>query len=327
MNKETKRQHYVPRTYLDKFAVKRKKNFNINAIEKNNLDKSKIIFPNINNVCIETDIYTLAGKTRAQRMALETFYSDNVENVYNEVYQTLTDEKVTYITEDLHYKIIMTIITMMYRTSKWIDRHNELFDSVLEKMYALCKQTGQDSFMFENINYSINGKTLKEIQTEFRNKGKEPQVLTQLEIAFKLIDIRKYDGIFVSKLDPGYQLITSDNPVILSNISQDHIMPFDPENMINMPLDSRHILTIMPHSQSTRLHRIVRLTEGNILSQGKMMVNNTCQLTASNKYILGSKSALSHFIDNLDNYRKPISDEQKKKLQEYEDLMKNLMQK
>lgn len=170
MNQETKRQHYVPRTYLQKFAIKRKKNYNINAVDKANLEK--IIFPNITNVCLETDIYTLKGQTKEQRQALETFYSDNVENVYNEVYQTLTDESIREIDEEMHYKIVMTIITMMYRTSKWLHMHNDFFDTVLDKMYALCEQTGKDYFIYENVKYSIKGKTLDDIKTEFRTMGK-----------------------------------------------------------------------------------------------------------------------------------------------------------
>ena len=323
MSQETKRQHYVPRTYLQKFAVKRKKNYYINAIDKKNLEQ--IIFPNIKNVCLETDIYTLTGQTKEQRQALETFYSDNVENVYNEVYQTLTDETISEIDEEMHYKIVMTIITMMYRTSKWIHLHNDFFDTVLDKVYSLCKQTGKDYFMFDSVKYSIKGKTLDEIKTEFRTMKKEVQVLTQLEVALKLINIRKFDGIYVSILTSENQLITSDNPVILSNINQGHIAPFDPENMIRLPLDSSHILTLMPHSQSDGSHRITRTNESAVMSVAKMIANKTSQLESSFKYIFGKKRALSNFIEKLDDYKKPISDVQRKKLEELNEIVRMMV--
>ncbi|MGM0582952.1 MAG: DUF4238 domain-containing protein [Bacteroidota bacterium] len=297
MSQETKRQHYVPRTYLQKFAIKRKKNYNIHAADKNNLEN--IIFPNITNICLETDIYTLTGQTKEQRQALETFYSDNVESVYNEVYQTLTDESIREIDEEIHYKIVMTIITMLYRTSKWIHLHNDFFDTVLDKMYSLCVHTGKDHFMYEDVKYSIKGKTLDEIKTEFKTMKKDDQVLTQLEIAFKLINIRKFDGILVSKITSENQLITSDNPVVLSNINPGIIAPFDPENMIRLPLDSKHILTIMPHSQTDGSHRISRTNESAGMSVAKMIANNSSQLKSSFKYILGTKKALSNFIENL----------------------------
>jgi len=323
MSQETKRQHYVPRTYLQKFAIKRKKNYNISAVDKNNLEK--IIFPNITNICLETDIYTLIGQTKEQRQALETFYSDNVENVYNEVYQTLTDESIREIDEEMHYKIVMTIITMMFRTSKWIHLNNAFFDTIIDKMYFLCKQTGKDYFIYEDVKYSIKGQTLDEIKTEFRAMNKECQVLTQLEVAFKLINVRKFDGILMSKIASENQLITSDNPVVLSNINLGHIAPFDPENMIRLPLDSKHILTIMPHSQSDGSHIISRTNESAGMSAAKMIANNSSQLESSFKYILGTKRALSNFTEKLDDYKKPISEEQRRNLEEINKIVKMMV--
>jgi hypothetical protein len=314
MNQETKRQHYVPRTYLEKFAIKRKKSFNISAVDKDNLET--IISPNIKNICLETNIYTLEGNTEIQRQALEAFYSDNIESVYNEVYNTLIDDSIIDIEEEMHYKIVMTIITMMYRTSKWIHLHNDFFDTILDKMFSLCEQSGKDYFMYEDIKYSIKGKSLDEVKAEFKKMKKEVQVLTQLEVAFRLISVRKFDGILVSKLEPEKQLITSDNPVILSNSNSKHIAPFDPENMIRLPLDSNHILTIMPHSISNGNHKITRTMESSGMSNTKMIANNSSQIESSFKYILGKENALSYFIENLDYYRKPINDEEKKKFEE-----------
>lgn len=320
---ETKRQHYVPRTYLQKFAEKRKKNYLINAADKNDL--SKIIFPNITNVCLETDLYTLKGQTKEERQALEAFYSDSVESIYNEVYQVLADDTILQISEDLHYKIVMTIITMLYRTSKWLHTHNDFFDTVLEKGYSLCKQMNQDSIRIENIEYSIKGKSLETVQREFRDKNKEMQVLTQLEVALKLINIRKFDGILVSKLSPDNQLITSDNPVILTNIALGRIVPFDPENMIGLPLDSRYLLTIMPHSQSDGSHKITRLNHVGSISFAKMVSNNSAQFSSSYKYILGSKRGLSEFVANKELYEKPVTEEQKKSIIEITERINELL--
>ena len=322
--KETYRQHYVPRTYLQKFAIKRKNNYNISSADKNDLEK--IIIPNIINDCLETNIYTQKGETKEQRQALETFYSDNVESVYNEVYKTLTDESIVEISEDMHYKIVMTIISMLYRTSKWIHVHNDLSDLVLEKMFSLCEQAKKDYFMYEDYKYSIKRKSLSDIQKEFRERKKELHVLMQLEVAFKLIDIRKFDGILISKLMPENQLITSDNPVILSNLEPGIIAPFDPENMIKLPIDTNHILTIMPHSQSTGEHRISRVNHTDSMSAGKMIVNNYSQYSSSFKYIFGTKKGISDFISKKTDYEKPVTEEQRKKLDEITTIV-NMMTK
>lgn len=145
-----------------------------------------------------------------------------------------------------------------------------------------------------------------------------------MEVAFKLINIRKFDGILLSKLSPENQLITSDNPVVLSNINPGHIAPFDPENMIRLPLDSSHILTIMPHSHSDGSHRISRTKENAGMSTAKMVANNSSQLESSFKYILGTKSALSNFIEKLEEYKKPISEEQKKDMEELNEIVRKM---
>lgn len=324
--KETKRQHYVPQTYLQKFGVKRKNHFLIAGVDKNNLEK--FIFNNINSVCLEKDIYTLKGETEEQRQALETFYSENVEAYYNEVYNTLSDDRIIEISEEMHHKIIMTMITMMYRTTKWIHEHNELVDRVLERLFDLCKQTNKDYFVYDDDKrYSIKGKTLAEVQKEVKAAKKELNVLTQLEVALKLINIRKFDGIVVDKLSGDNQLFTSDNPVTLTNLEPGHIAPFDPENMIRLPLDSNHIITIMPHSLSDGSHRITRTAHGDTISKAKMIDNNSSQLGNCYKYIYGLKKSLVDYIDKKKDYEKPVAAEDVQQLNDlinqYNLLIKN----
>jgi len=55
---ETRRMHYVPRTYL-------------HALTK---ESGNIFTPNITNICLENDLYMLAGKTEAERQLLENMY-------------------------------------------------------------------------------------------------------------------------------------------------------------------------------------------------------------------------------------------------------------
>ena len=65
---ETRRMHYVPRTYLKYFAHERSGDYYIHALTK---ETSKIFTPNINNICLETDFYLLGGDTEDQRQLLE----------------------------------------------------------------------------------------------------------------------------------------------------------------------------------------------------------------------------------------------------------------
>jgi len=115
-------------------------------------------------------------------------------------------------------------------------------------MFSLCQQAGKDYFMFEGIKISIKDKTLEELLKEHKVENRPGQVITQLEVALKLIQVRvKSDNIFISKLvDDDCELITSDNPVVLQNIKGGPIAPFDPSNIMKLPLDKKHMLFLMP---------------------------------------------------------------------------------
>jgi len=323
MANETKSQHYVPRTYLKNFSVKRKKNYYICAADKDNL--CNILFSNIVNVCLENNIYTLKGETSEQRQAVEKFYSENIESNYQEVYNTLTDKDILTINKDMHYKIILTVITLLYRTSKLLHLHNDDRNKALERVFSLCKQENKDYFLFKEARYSIKGKTLKEIQNEFKKNEKDLEILTQLDVALRLAEIRCFDGIIVTKVQPEDYLITSDNPVILSNIQPGNIAPFDPENSINLPIDDSHVLTILPHSQKPGINRIIRHDPQSTMSHAKMISNNTSQLQNCFRYIIGNKKGLTNLNLSIDEYRKLISAEQKKKLDELRQIVMQIM--
>jgi hypothetical protein len=70
---ETRRMHYVPRTYLKYFAQERSGEFYIHALTK---ESGNIFTPNITNICLENDLYMLAGNTEAERQLLENMYHE-----------------------------------------------------------------------------------------------------------------------------------------------------------------------------------------------------------------------------------------------------------
>ena len=149
MAKEVKRQHYVPRTYLKNFSLERKDNFYIKALPIDNCKESAIYETSTANICLEKDLYTLPGETEEQKMLIEKFYSENYETYYNEVYSILTDTNKKKLTEKERELIISTVVTMFYRTTKWINQHNAFFNRVLESAYNLAIANGYDYFIFE----------------------------------------------------------------------------------------------------------------------------------------------------------------------------------
>jgi hypothetical protein len=321
MAKETKRQHYVPRTYLKNFSTERKSEFYINSLPIDNCVEDAIYETNVTNVCLQNGIYTLPGETEEQRLLIEKFYSDNYEVHYNGIYNILTDANKKNITEAERELIISTVVTMFYRTTKWINQHNTFFNRVLESAYNLAEQNGFDYFMLEKEKISIAGKTLEQIQKEFKYESRPSQIITQLEVALNLIKLRMVgDSIMVVKLiDENVEFITSDNPVVYSNPLGQSLAPFDAKNILKLPLDSKHLLLLMPSEDSpeTKL-TIVRSERRGRMSESQKLTSNYCQFTNADKFILGSNSALKSYLATKEVTERPLTKQEDEKYKKFD---------
>ena len=135
-------------------------------------------------------------------MAIEKFYADEFEQHYSSIYNILVDPNKTKITPEERELIISTVIMMYYRTTKWVNASKKLMSRVFYQMFQLCEQTGKDYFTFEGQKISIAGKTLEQFTKEFNEERQPHMILTQLEVAFKLINLRlQVDAITVVKLE------------------------------------------------------------------------------------------------------------------------------
>jgi hypothetical protein len=311
-NKETRRQHYVPRTYLKHFATERNGEYFIKALPISDFNIDKIQEINISNVCLQKDIYTLPGNTPEERMLLETFYSDNYEAHYDQIYQVLIDPDKLTLTDNERELVISTVVTMFYRTTKWISMHNEVMNRALERMFILCQQTGKDQFLFENQIISIAGKTLEQVQLENKIEGRPAQVMTQLDTAMRLIRFRCHnDGIYISKLvDEDCEFVTSDNPVIFSNIFSNRPVPFDPDNVLTVPLDTKHKLFLMPYGDKELKHILARHNVSGSMCFMEKLTSNFEQSKNAERFMLGKESALQSYLQTKDVSERPLTDEE-----------------
>lgn len=322
---ETKRQHYVPRTYLKHFAQERGGNYFIKALPTNDFRVEKIFEISTANICLENDLYTLPGETAEQRMLLETFYNENYESEYDKIYQLLIDPNKKELKDAERRQIISTVVTMFYRTTKWLNAHNVFFNSVLEQTFNLSKQLGKDYFMMENEKVSIAGKTLDQLQREFISESRPDQVIIQLQVALRLINIRSVnDGIFVIKLgEHSSEFVTSDNPVTYSNIKENRfIAPFDPTNMLTLPLDPKHRLLLMPYAEKDSKKLIIRQEYKDGMCFGERLTANYVQSENAERFMLGTDSGLKSYLKTKEFSEAPINDEDAEGLSTYAALLK-----
>lgn len=304
------RQHFVPRTYLKHFGTRIKKAYMINVLPSDATEKNKIFEASTKSIAFEKHLYTLPGETVEQKMAIEKFYSDELEQHYNDIYEILVDPNKNRITAQERELIISTVVTMYYRTTKWVNASKNFTGRVFMKAFHLCQQTGEDNFMYGDERISIKGKTLEQFTKEFNDERQHRMILLQLETAFKLIALRiKNDAICVIKLDEdNHEYITSDNPVIADNHNSQYFAPFDPKNLLRLPLDSKHTLMLVPECLKGQELTIVRNNTKGVFAEMEKLTANSSQTQNAEKHIIGSKSGLESYLDLKIESERPLKE-------------------
>jgi Protein of unknown function (DUF4238) len=305
-----KRQHFVPRTYLKHFGIADGREYLIHVLLEGATKKEVIFQSNIKNVALEKHLYTLPGETIAQKMAVEKFYSDELEQHYDSINSILTDPNKTDLTDGEKDLIISTVVTMYYRTTKWVNASRGLMGRAFEQVFHLCKQTGKDYFTFGDEKMSISGKTLEEFTRDYNKEMQPGMILTQLEVAIKLIGIRiRNDSVCVVKIDDeNLELVTSDNPVTASNNNPQRFAPFDPTNILKLPLDSKHILMLMPECAEGLENRIFRRVSKRPFAEVEKLTANYSQMQNSEKFMFGSKNALESYLVTKQESERPLEE-------------------
>ena len=287
----------------------------------------KIFETSTANVCLQRDLYTLPGDTPEQRMLIEKFYAENYEAHYDRVYQILTDPKKRQLTEEERQLIISIVVTMFYRTTKWINQHNEFIGRVLEQGYQLAQEIGKNYILLDGEKISFEGKTVDQLRKELKTENRPGYVLTQLQLALRLIESRiANDGIQVGKLvDDGVEFITSDNPVSYYRSDDSKPVPFDPNNIMELPLDNKHVLMLMPFAANEDKdirNYISRVPySGGICSTQKLTSNHN-QFLNSERFLIGTDNALRDYLRTKEATEKSLTADELKGLKSYDDILK-----
>jgi Protein of unknown function (DUF4238) len=303
----TKNQHFVPQTYLKNFSFKKEnRKFEIKAIPIIDLSEGAIFPRNIESICWKKHLYTLSnGNNVDEKMCLENFYGKAFEDKYNQMYSILIDPSKKILTDEERQLIIATAITMLYRNPIWFKKNIDEIKTIFEMCLNFSDQAGQGNVEIEGNTYSIIGKTVETLLSEYNKNekiNKSLNVETQLKVAFQLTAIRlKSDNIYILKLeDESQEFITSDNPVLLQNPYRSELIPMDPKNIIKLPLDNKHYLMLMPNQNKVNLNTISRHNVKGGFSQREELNLNNEQLQNSNEYILGNSASLSRYLKMKD---------------------------
>jgi hypothetical protein len=288
------RQHFIPRSYLNNFSESVDDKFFIHAKRS---DSDKILKLSTKDICVDKNLYTIPTEDKKRRFDIEHFYADKVDSVFPGVYNLLTYPAVNSIDFEKRLDIISTALSLYFRTPKFLNIQNQLFKDIISKSFELTKK--------EEVTVKIFGEELKINRNEAEQFIKERKEHNRIKFLFQhLVSYEKFvqsklkDNIAVYYIGDESEFITSDNPVIIRPYADptqpgfDHeqyyrqnINPFDPSNIIHLPIDRKTILTVLPATGEHPSDYLQRMEIGKV---DVLMYNSDIQ-KYSEDWVLGSK--------------------------------------
>lgn len=290
---ESKKHHFVPKTYLKNFATWKNGDYYLNILPKDE-SADKIVESTISEICAENHPMKTTA-TDKSKQKLEDIYTDIFDNHYDNLFSVLTDDKVLEITDELKKSIVSAVITMFYKTKKWSDLLGFHSDGNMQKIDQLRNQFKVDHYFNSNGGQvSFQNKTFEELEVSHKNITRIPLIITQIKVALKLIEAGQFDFINVYKIIDDSEFITSDNPVLAINMHKMRTMHFDIENAYYLPVSNKHLIAIFPKDESPSHNKIIRL----MINKEWVESFNTMQLFHCDKCIIGSPEAIKNTLEN-----------------------------
>lgn len=253
-----KHQHFIPKSYLKNFSVRQDDKYFVEAKLKDE-EKPKDKLLSIRDICVDKNLYTLPHVDGEEKYSLEKYYAENIDSVYPEVYELLTNPNITFITAKQRYQIVMTTMSLFFRTPKFLNQNDRRTNLIIDYGVNNHKDNkGFVKFKFKDNDFNFHIDEIKEVKADLKIKNKLKFLSEHLEAWQKFIQFKVNAGLSVFRIYEDLDLITSDNPVIMHSVIGNSFDVFDPTNIISLPLDNKHFLTIFPNTESAMLDRIFR---------------------------------------------------------------------
>jgi len=285
-------QHFIPQTYLRPFAhTQINDKFLVNAFDK---VQNRIIHDiSVKDICVESDLYTMTHLNHENKYLLEDYFSDQIETNYPKVYKLLVLDKKEFISPEERQLILLTTLSMYFRTPKFLNQFAKFTTSLLEKASLNINE-----IEFLGINFNFDDKSFAEIQKEIKEKKRIDYLKTQMLLMNEFLKFKAFDGITVIELIGEQEFITSDNPVEIRNSKALRFELFDQNNSIYVPLNPKFALFIAPRSLENPIN-LIYYQRDNFMQD---MVLNSCVFRNAERWIMGSKTGITNFLaNNLDS--------------------------
>lgn len=325
-----KRQHFIPRSYLNNFARQvGQGKFFISAADKGERTVKSF---STKDICVEKNLYTLPVEDEGKKFALEHFYGDNIDGVFPEISAILKDRTVPSLSFETRLKVINVALSLYFRTPKFLNAENALLESLVNEAAESNAEFFEVDFLGRKYRISRN-----EVDAFIKAAKEENRIrfLSGHMIAYeKLVAAKLKDKITVYHIVDDSEFVISDNPVIIrpyvdvtapgfdvEEYLSRTVDPFDPLNMIHLPIDAKTILTILPADGEEAYDQLHRME----ITQVDTLMYNSDQENNAERWIMGSEAGVAAHFENMERYNedtpenhKMIEDYQKRTIERSE---------
>jgi hypothetical protein len=253
-----KHQHYIPKSYLKNFALEQDGKHFVEAKLKNEtIPKEKLI--SIRDICVDKNIYTLPEGAGDDKYAIEKYYASEIDAVYPEIYQLLTDDAVTTISDEQRRKIILTTMSLFFRTPKFLNLNEQRINRMLDmSANRFIDADGRVRVQLNGQKLDFHINEIEDVRAQLRIANKLNFLQQHLKDLHEFVYFKMNAGLSVITVNGDIDLITSDNPVEMHSVHKNQFDPFDPTNIIQLPLDNRHYLIIYPNTEEAIKEMVFR---------------------------------------------------------------------
>lgn len=293
------RQHYIPRSYLKNFAIdKGKKKFVVDGYKLD--DEILIKDLSTKDICLEKHIYTIETNDDSKKFALETYYANNVDSEYPNVYRILTDKSIKKVNKDQKFQILYVCLSLYFRTPHYLNKHNKITNEILDNAIPYADKNGIIKLNYFGKQIKFHKDDIESIKKDFQKENKTIFHFKHLEQWMKFVHFKYGCVINVIEIeDKTAPLITCDNPVSIRHMKTNKFAGlFDVNSVITLPLDSYHFLEIHPNTYEDGDTVINRLTH----DKGFAFTTNGITQSNAENWILSKSGNIDIHFKIQDHY-------------------------
>lgn len=282
-------QHYVPKVYLRNFALKKGSEYYVDVFD---IEAKRTFNTNICNICAEKDLYTLEDDNlKLDKLIVEKFYSDQIEPLYKKSYDILTNNNISYISDQLRLEILFGIFQLYTRNPQILKLALKVHTNNIESLYEKAVAAKEKGITFGKIDFSFREWSKKQIINHIEEELAKEFKARHLIGTKEVIEFHQKSKLDVAVIKDDSSFITSDNPLTFQDITTKNNHPLLKSKEFTIPLNPKFALTIL-HDNTKKINTIYR----HYIPNGSVSMINSNIENQCTRFLIGKNEAFDDYF-------------------------------